>query len=117
VILADENIDRLMIAALRDHGLEVISIKERYQGYKDEQIVELSKNPPAVILTNDKDFGNWVFAHGVKDVSVVLLRARFTERLKMIDIVVKLFLDHLPSLRGKFTTVTVNRIRTTSLRS
>jgi hypothetical protein len=26
-------------------------------------------NPRRIILTEDKDFGEWVFAHGVKDVN------------------------------------------------
>jgi predicted nuclease of predicted toxin-antitoxin system len=90
VILADENIDRLIITALRNSNFQVLSIKEHYRGIKDEKIVELSRTPPQIILTNDKDFGSWVFAHGVKDISVVFLRYKFPDRTKMIDIVTKL---------------------------
>jgi predicted nuclease of predicted toxin-antitoxin system len=116
VILADENIDRLIIEALRRNGFEVQSIKENTPGISDERIVEFSTNQPWVILTNDKDFGNWVFAHNRKNISVVFLRYMFPDRTKMIDLVVKLFQDHYESLQGKFTTVTVKKIRTTTLR-
>ncbi|WP_394330804.1 hypothetical protein [Niabella ginsenosidivorans] len=32
-----------------------------------------------LLLTENKDFGEWVFAHPIKDLSVLSLRYRFTE--------------------------------------
>jgi predicted nuclease of predicted toxin-antitoxin system len=116
VILADENIDKRIIDALRETGFEVYSIKEDIRGVSDEWIIQFSKNQPWIILTNDKDFGGWVFAHNQNNVSVVFLRYQFPDRAKIIDIVVKLFQEHETSLHGKFTTVTVKKIRTTKLR-
>ncbi len=115
MILADENIDRSIIEALRTSGFEVYSIKESRPGMTDEMIVDFAKDMPWLILTNDKDFGNWVFAHGRKNISVDLLRYKFSQRLEMIDTVVKLFRAHENSLLKRFTTVTVNKIRTTLL--
>ncbi|MFM9838304.1 MAG: DUF5615 family PIN-like protein [Cyclobacteriaceae bacterium] len=79
-------------------------------------MIGFSRDQPCIILTNDKDFGNWVFAHNQKNISVVFLRYQFPDRAKIIDIVVKLFQEHQTSLHGKFTTVTVKKIRTTKLR-
>jgi predicted nuclease of predicted toxin-antitoxin system len=62
MILADENIDHSLIEAIREIGIEVLSIYEMNRGIKDEFIIELSRNPPRIILTEDKDFGEWVFA-------------------------------------------------------
>jgi predicted nuclease of predicted toxin-antitoxin system len=58
VILADENIDKRIIDALRETGFEVYSIKENIREVSDEWIIEFSKDQPWIILTNDKDFGN-----------------------------------------------------------
>ncbi|WP_409049693.1 DUF5615 family PIN-like protein [Runella sp. MFBS21] len=63
MILADENIDHSLIESIRQSGIEVYSIYELQRGTSDFSIIELSKKPPRIILTEDKDFGKWVFAH------------------------------------------------------
>ena len=62
MILADENIDAHIIDYLRSKGIEVFSVRENYPGITDEQVIALSKDPPRIILTEDKDFGEWVYA-------------------------------------------------------
>lgn len=60
MILADENIDHSLI---RESGIDVYSVYEEQRGITDKDIIEFSRNPPRIILTEDKDFGEWVFAH------------------------------------------------------
>ena len=62
MILADENIDHGLIKAIRNAGFEVYSVYESSRGLSDEAIIDFSRNPPRIILTEDKDFGEWVFA-------------------------------------------------------
>lgn len=62
MMLADENIDQRLIAALQAAGHSVVSVYESHRGLSDEAIINLSRNPPRIILTEDKDFGEWVFA-------------------------------------------------------
>lgn len=57
MILADENIDHQLIEAIRNSKIEVHSVYELHRGVQDESIIELSRNPPRIILTEDKDFG------------------------------------------------------------
>jgi len=57
VILADENIDYPLIEAIRGIGIEVYSIFELNRGMMDETVIEFSRAPPRIILTEDKDFG------------------------------------------------------------
>lgn len=66
MILADENIDANLITFLRAEGIEVYSVRENHQGITDAEVIELSKHPPRIILTEDKDFGEWVYAHKEK---------------------------------------------------
>ena len=79
MILADENIDQQLIDWLRSHGVAVLSIGENHSGILDEEVIALSKEPPSIILTEDKDFGEWVFAHQEKGISVIFLRYHFSE--------------------------------------
>ena len=116
MILADENVDRLIIEALIAKDFSVYSVKEKMPGASDARIVNFAKDPPRVILTNDKDFGNWVFAHNVREISVVFLRYQFSDRVQMVNIVANFFQEYRDSLIGKFTTITVKKIRTTTLR-
>ena len=111
MILADENIDHRIIAALRAAGLEVLSIYENQRGASDEIVMELARNPPRLLLTEDKDFGEWVFAHGVKDISVVFLRYTWPETEALIRTLLHLFNERWSDLKRAFTTVAVNKIR------
>lgn len=111
MILADENIDHSIIAALRAAGYAVDSIYELNRGLTDEAIIALSRQPPRLILTEDKDFGEWVFAHGVRDISVVFLRYHFRETAELSATLLELLRTRLPDLQGAFTTVGVRKIR------
>src|SRR5438874_7599064 len=109
MIIADENLDARIISALRERE-EIYSIAERHSGFSDEEVIALAKNSDAIILTLDKDFGEWVFAHHVTGISVVLLRYRFSETEQIISRILSLLKDQ-ESLRGKFTTVTTTKTR------
>ncbi len=111
MIIADENVHAAIIKALRENRIDVISIQEEYSGMKDEQIIQLSKDMNRIILTEDKDFGEWVFAHKVKEISVLFLRYSIDEKDKIILTLINLIHQRGELLFNKFTTVTINKIR------
>ncbi len=116
IIIVDENIPFEMQRKLTAQGFEIISIFEKFRGIEDFGIIQMAQlNENAVILTEDKDFGEWVFAHHIKNISVVFLRYHFTEIEIIIDIVVNLFKNRQNELLNKFTTVTRRKIRTRDL--
>lgn len=110
MILVDENIDDHITEAIRSINVDVYSVAKHNPGIKHEEI-ERSRIPPRIILTEDKDFGEWVFSHGVKGVSVILLRYKFSDTKRMIEVLVDLLNKKIPDLLGKFTVVTINKIR------
>lgn len=111
MILADENIPSTIIDALREKDIEVYSIYENNRGVSDREIIEFSKTPPRIILTEDKDFGEWVFAHGIKSISVIFLRYRYSEQSEITQILVNLIEQKKEELFGMFITVTKTKIR------
>jgi predicted nuclease of predicted toxin-antitoxin system len=115
MIIADENIDHSIIAALRAMGIRIYSVYESKRGISDEEVIELSRNPPRIILTEDKDFGTWVFSHQVKDISVVLLRYDFKDTEKMTGILIRLSSKQWKRFIGRFTTITIDNIRSRRL--
>ncbi len=55
--LADENIPRTAIIALRGKVYDVVSVWEIRPGMSDEEVVELAVKELRIIITFDKDFG------------------------------------------------------------
>lgn len=116
VIIADENIPLLLQEKLTLNGFKVLSIFNDFRGVNDLRIIELAQsNMDAIILTEDKDFGEWVFAHHIKNLSVVFLRYHFKESNIIFEKVLQLFLTNKTNLLNRFTTVTVNKVRTRDL--
>ncbi|MEY4876457.1 MAG: hypothetical protein RL708_1606 [Bacteroidota bacterium] len=74
MIIADENVERYWIELLRKNNFDVISIAENFSGITDSEVVQIAKSNQATLLTEDKDFGEMVFAHQTKNLSVIFLR-------------------------------------------
>jgi len=62
--LADESCDFRVVVALRQAGHEVISIMETARGASDSEVIEAARSSGMVLLTEDRDFGQLVFAAG-----------------------------------------------------
>ena len=63
MILADEGLNGNIVKALRADGYKVIWVKELNSGMADRDIVDLARETNQVIITEDKDFGEWIFSH------------------------------------------------------
>ena len=74
MIIVDENVERYFIELLRNKGLEIISVAEQYPSISDKEVIELVKKENATLITEDKDFGELVFAYHVPHASIIFLR-------------------------------------------
>ena len=114
MILADENIHGFIIKTLREAGFEVVSVIESSSGIKDEKVIQLALEHGYLLLTEDKDFGEWVFAHHIKDLSVLFLRYSFPEYKEIARAVVHLLKTQTLE-RPFFATITTKKIRVRQL--
>jgi predicted nuclease of predicted toxin-antitoxin system len=74
-ILADENLPRPLIDALRERGHDVLSAVESLSGMTDQAIVVRATAEGRIIFTFDKDFGELaVRFRAVGHAGVVLFR-------------------------------------------
>ena len=110
-ILADEDVDFRIVTALKNKAFDVISVLREYQGKSDEEVIGLAKRFKALILTEDSDFGHWVFARGEKDISVIFLRYDNKDFNSIANSLIKVLTDYGALLYGKFVVITVNKIR------
>jgi len=112
IIIADENIPRAIEDLLTTNGFQVISIRKTLGGAEDIEIIRFAQQKPnALILTEDKDFGEWVFAHHLKNITIVFLRYHFSETERIGEILSHLLQHKSVELFNKFTTVTTKKIR------
>ena len=74
MILFDENIEEYWIQHAINSGIKFISIRDSAVGITDEEVILIALQNNALLVTEDKDFGNLVFSHGYHGVSVLLIR-------------------------------------------
>jgi predicted nuclease of predicted toxin-antitoxin system len=110
MILADENIHSFIIKTLRKNGFTVVSVNEPAKCIKDEEVIKWALEKGYMVLTEDKDFGEWVFAHHVKNLSVLFLRYSF-EEFEQIAHTVSYFLMNQQLVHPVFVTITLKKIR------
>ena len=110
-IIADESLNFEFVSFLRKNGFEVYSIAEEYPPLSDENILEISLNPPSIIIAEDKDFGELIFKHQKSFSAVILLRYTIGEEALVMRNLLLLLKDHIQELHKSFATITVNRTR------
>jgi predicted nuclease of predicted toxin-antitoxin system len=109
--LADEGCDFIIVRALRETGHDVLAVSDVSPGAEDSEVIELALKEKRILLTEDKDFGQLVYAHGQKTLGVIFLRFPFPAREKISREVSNLIEQKGESLTGCFVTVQPGRIR------
>jgi predicted nuclease of predicted toxin-antitoxin system len=74
ILLADENLDRSVIARLRQAGHDVLAVAEMEPGIEDTAVLSLANEGNALLVTEDKDFGELVFRQRLIHAGVILIR-------------------------------------------
>ncbi|MXY80058.1 MAG: hypothetical protein F4Y94_10335 [Chloroflexi bacterium] len=112
--LADENLARSAVDALRSLGHDVAWVRSDSPGVSDEQILERAAAESRVLVTADKDFGELAFrraapAHG----GVILVRVRGSEDVRATALAAAA--QTRDDWAGQFAVVENDRIRITPL--
>ena len=110
-ILADENISRLLVNRLRQEGHEVLYIVEMARGSKDSTVLELASLSGALLVTDDKDFGELVFHKHLQAAGVLLVRLATIEPTQAIEVVVQVIDEYGDKLLQAFTVIMPRGIR------
>ena len=115
MIIADENVEKYWIDLLRSLNYRVFAVGEENPGISDSEIIVVVKNNKGILLTEDKDFGELVFAHSFRDISIIFLRYN----QPLYDTVEKQLLSAIALYHDSdipvFVTVTKNKTRVTRL--
>ncbi len=111
-IVADESVDYRIVTALIEDGFAVYAIVHECPGITDSEVLACAAQRNSLLLTEDSDFGEWVFAHGQRGVSILYVRYGQSD-LKEIIRAVRLVLNNLNNEEvNRFTVITPKKIRT-----
>ena len=114
MVLAGEGLNGKIVAGLRKQNIEVTWILEEAPGISDKEVIEYAKSSSQILITEDKDFGEWVFAHKVEEVTIVFLRYEKDDYAKVFDFLSKLIKSLLKagkSSKHEFITINKNKVR------
>jgi len=73
-LLIDENISPIIGNALQAAGHDVLAATDACPGALDEEVVALAIAEARIVVSEDKDFGNLAFHHGLRPPGLVLVR-------------------------------------------
>ena len=112
--LADESCDYAAVRVLTGLGHEVLAVADLYLGADDEFVISLALEEKCVLLTEDKDFGQLVYASGMASVGVILLRFPAGVRSGLGEAAADLVNREGEGLLGRFAVVQPGRVRLSS---
>jgi predicted nuclease of predicted toxin-antitoxin system len=110
-LITDENIDNQIVFSLRDKGFDVLSIKEYSPGLSDKEILKLAVKKNAIIISEDSDFGEWIFVHKEKSTGIIFLRYSHHEISQISEVLIDTIQKYQNKLFQKFVVITPTKIR------
>jgi predicted nuclease of predicted toxin-antitoxin system len=109
--LADESCDFLVVKKLRSAEFDVLSVAESSPSASDQQVLRNAIQEERILLTEDKDFGEWVFAHGEKVAGVILIRFPGNARMRLGEEILLLVNEYAIELKNCFVVLEPGRAR------
>lgn len=114
-LLADENVDPIIIEWLRADGHDVMAIEGFLKGTRDPGIASIAWELGRVIITNDADFGTLVFLYGVRVPGVIYMRLDELGRWGALTYLQRHWSRIETAASGGFITLDPNKVRIRSL--
>jgi len=111
VFFADESIEAEVTSYLRKRQHIVYSISEMAPSISDENVLDFAVRHNAILLTNDKDFGDLVIRQGLNHFGIILLRFRKTIISEKARIVFDVIQEHESELLNSFSVITPSSVR------
>src|ERR1700690_2397252 len=113
--LADENISNKVVSALRNKGIEIVSIKEFSSGLSDENVLETANTQNRILITFDSDFAELVFKKKLETKGVILLKFVPESSQHTLETIAKVLATQT-KIEGHFLIIKEKRIRVLRLK-
>jgi len=109
--LADESCDFAVVRSLRSAGYDVIAVSESCPSAPDVKVLRTAVEGNRILITEDSDFGEWIFAHREKMSGVIFVRFPVSARSKLGEIFLLFIEKHGLDLVRNFTVLEPGRAR------
>ncbi|MBX3347810.1 MAG: DUF5615 family PIN-like protein [Nitrospira sp.] len=109
--LADESCDFSVVRALRAAEHDVLAVTELLSGSDDAVVMDVAFREHRILLTEDKDFGQLVYAYSQQSNGVILIRYPSRARKTLAEAVVTLVSRLAADLSRSFIVLTPGRVR------
>ncbi len=109
--LVDESTGIQVARFLKRLRYDVIYPSEEYRRLSDLEILKIARKEERIIITNDKDFGDYIFYQKLNTYGIILLRLQdesVENKLKVLKLLLKNFAR---KLKGNLIILTEEKIR------
>lgn len=110
-IVIDESVDAAITEALRIHGFVVISIAEDQSSISDNEVLEVANKHAALLVTEDKDFGELVVRLKKPHHGILLIRLAGFPSHEKATVAVNAISNHFKELKNAFSVLDHNKLR------
>jgi predicted nuclease of predicted toxin-antitoxin system len=110
-LVADEGVDRQIVAQLRHDGHDVVYVAELAPSISDDEVLQEANDRQAILVTIDKDFGELVFRLNRAAAGVILIRLEGLQPTTKAKIVAQALHDHETEMLGAFSVISAGMIR------
>ncbi len=115
MIISDENLHQCFIDLLTETGFEVFSIRDQMSGISDFEVASFARYKQGIIVTEDKDFGELVYAHNIRGISVIFLRYNKDDLQQVATRLLQIVADYINKPDNYFITITATKTRISAL--
>ena len=109
--LADESCDFMVVKTLRSAGFDVASVSEISSGAIDQWVLDSAISDNRILITEDRDFGEWIFGRLHHSSGVLLIRFPSSARSTLAESILRLVADKGENLSSSFTVLEPGRAR------
>ena len=109
--LVDESCDFIVVRSLRSAGYDVVAVSESFPSAPDIEVLRTAVKENRILITEDKDFGEWIFAHKEEMKGVLFIRFPGNARSSLGQTVLLLIKQYGLELPGNFTVLEPGRDR------
>lgn len=109
--LADESVDFRIVTNLREDGYEVEAVIEMDPGISDDQVLEIANDLEAILLTEDKDFGDLTYRLNKPNQGIILIRMSGDPIEEKMNKIIQVLEEYLDQLSDSFTVISKDKVR------
>lgn len=110
-IVADESADYAIVTGLRYKGYSVYAISEQLPSLSDKEVLSVAFENNALLITEDKDFGELVYRFQLPHKGILLVRMIASTSEEKARSVCEALLKYSDQLLNNFTVLEDKKIR------